>query len=252
MRIKILALIILTLTLSSIAFAAEIARDVKLDSEKGEVSYFLDKPVLVRISLGIEDGPMFATLIDWDPRQKGANKEKWNKTGISEIDKLLCNKKTIFTFNYFTTDPEDKPALDVRDIEGEQSVIGPVGRASGGMNLNYFHKNHNREFCHEPKINISLPADIAKTEDGIAIIDKPTVLTIEIDPKDRIWFNREKYSLYIFVDTVFAHGAFDGFSPYHWRFDPKGLNKGKHLIVVNLRGFSDHIGIVLLPVYVKG
>jgi len=251
MRLNTVFAVIFTLTIARAVLAAEITKDVSLDKEKGEVSYKLVKPAFVRVSLGLEDGPIFATLTDWAARQEGSHKEKWGKTGIPEIDKLLCNKKTVFTFNYFTGDPDDKPTLDIKDIAEEQSVIGPIGRSSGGINLNYLHKEHKREFCREPKVNIAFPENIASTKDGIPIIDKPVTLTIEIAPEDKIWFNRERYSLYIFVDTVFAHGAFEGFSPYHWRLDPKGLNKGTHLLIVNLRGFNDHLGVALLPFCVK-
>ena len=147
MRTKVLIIMVLLFTMTRAIFASEVAQDVKIDIAKDEVSYVLTKPAFVRIILGLEDGPMFfTTLADWAPRQKGAHKEKWNRTGISEIDKLLYNQKTIFALNYFTTDPDDKPTLNIRDIEGEQGIISPIGRSSGNINLNYFHKNHKREF----------------------------------------------------------------------------------------------------------
>ena len=198
MRIKSAFIIAFIFIAAQAALAADIAKDVNIDKEKRAVSYRLEKPALIRISLGIEDGPIFATVADWSLRKKGAHKERWRGTGMPEIDKLLCNKKTSFTFNYITID-KDVPTLDLKDIAEEESVIGPIGRASGGINRNYFHKEHKRELCHEPKVNITLPKDIARTKEGIAIIDKPLYLTIEIDPKDRVWFTGERYSLYIFV-----------------------------------------------------
>lgn len=246
---KALFIFISMLMLGDSALAAEIVKNVKFDCKTAEVSYVLRQPALVRISLGVEEGPMFATLVDWRIRKKGLHKEKWRKTGITGIDNMLCTQKTVFTFNYFTYGAM-QPGFNINNLLEEEALMGPIGRSSSSVDLNRLHKNHKREFCHEPKIGIRLLGEIARTKDGIALVTKPVFLSVEISPKDKRWFTRERYSLYIFIDTVFVHGALEGFSPYHWKLDPKGLNKGLHLITVNLRGFNDHLGIAALPIYV--
>lgn len=246
-----LLVIFIFLLLPAHAAAVEIVKDASFDRENAEVSYKLTRPALVRISLGVEDGPLFSTLVDWQFRRPGLHREKWGKTGMQEIDRLLCNKKTYFTFNYISYGPHQE-GFDLNSLLQEEAVIGPIGRSSSRVSLNYLHKNHKRHSCHEPKVNITLPKNIKRTKEGVALIDKPIFLTIDIDPKDKIWFNRERYSLYIFTDNIFTQGLLEGYSPCHWYFDPKGLNNGMHLIIVNLWGFSDHLGVALLPVYVKG
>lgn len=247
---KLLFIFVFLFIIAQSLFAAEIIKDVAFDKENLEISYVLTKPASLRISLGIEEGPIFATLLDWQFRKPGIQKEKWNKTGIREIDNLLCSKKAFFTFNYFTHGL-DQPVLDLNSLLQEEVLIGPIGRSSISTDLNLFHKGHKRKFCHEPKTRVILSEEASKTKGGIPVINRPVFLTIELDPKDKKWFQEERYSLYIFIDTVFVHGQLDGFSPYHWRFDPKGLNKGIHLVTVNLRGFNDHIGIANFPVCVE-
>jgi len=243
-------IILLLLFYANAALAIEIVKDINFDSKNAEVSYKLTRPALVRISLGVKEGPVFATLVDWKPKRPGFHKEKWANTGIKEIDNILCNKNTYFTFNYISFG-RGWEGIDINSILEEETIIGPIGRSSGGINLNSFHKGHKRELCKEPGVNIILPEGLAKTKEGIPIVDRPIFLTVEIRPEDKKWFGRERYSLYMFVDAIFAHGLLDGFSPYHWRFDPTRLNKGTHLITVNLRGFNDHIGIASIPVYVE-
>lgn len=250
MRNKFILVFILLLFQANTAAAIEIAKDINFDSENAEVSYKLTRPALVRISLGVKEGPVFVTLSDWKPRRPGLHKEKWARTGIKEIDNILCNKNTYFTFNYISFG-RGWEGFDINSVLEEETVIGPIGRSSGSVNLNNFHKGHKREFCKEPVVNIILPEGLAKTKEGVPIVDRPVFLTVEIRPEDRKWFGRERYSLYMFVDAVFARGLFEGFSPYHWRFDPSGMNEGIHLITVNLRGFNDHIGIASMPVYVN-
>lgn len=125
-----------------------------------------------------------------------------------------------------------------------------VGRFLPNLDINRIHKSHNPLFCHDPELTIQLPKNIQMTQDGYAIIRNSTPILIDIAQKDKAWFVRERYSIHIFVDDIFLSGELEGYSPYNFIFEPKNINKGKHLITVNYSGFTDHIGIASLPIYV--
>lgn len=228
--------------------AEPVVKDLSFDKETGAVSYELTVPAWVRIRIGVGDGPLYRTLCDWEKRPVGKHKEVWDGMDPSGTFKLVGREDLAFTFNYFTSG--DEYLSDIQTFIFQPPADKSVGRHLPNLQINQMHKNHPREFCHEPKIRLSLPKKIRKTKDNFYVIKNKTPIEISLDDEDRAWFRSERYSIHIFLDDVFVQGELDGYSPYTWIFDPRGLNKGKHLIVVNLAGFNDHYGIASLPVYV--
>lgn len=240
--------------ISSVLLAEEenserVIKMLSFDVKTAIVSYELIHPAKVRIRIGAKEGPLLRTIVDWQERNTGLHKEEWNGLDSSGKIKLVGNRNLVFTFNYFTEDDAFIRNVSLEDImpHPEQLV---VGRFLPSLNINRLHKSHNPEFCYDPQLKIILPEHIAKTEDGYIIIKERTPITIDISEKDKTWFSRERYSIHIFIDDVFLSGELEGYSPYNFIFEPKSINKGKHLITVNYSGFNDHIGIANIPVFV--
>lgn len=229
--------------------AEPVLKNLSFDKETGVVSYELTQPAWVRIRVGRGDGPLYRTICDWERRPTGEHKEAWDGMEPSGAFKLTGRKDLAFTFNYFTAGDEYISNIKVSDMQPPAGEIS--GRHLPNLKINRLHKNHPREFCHEPEIRIDLPKDTPKTKDGIYIVKDKIPVLISLGSKDKSWFRSERYSTHIFVDDVFVQGELDGYAPYTWMFDPKGLNEGRHLIIVNLAGFNDHYGISSLPVYVS-
>jgi len=226
-----------------------VLKDLSFDKKTGVISYELTVPAWVRIRMGIVDGPLYRTILDWQERSRGKHKETWDGMDSSGSFKLTGREDLVFTFNYFTAGDEylqDVQVADILPLSGNLS-----GRHLPNLKINQMHKAHPGQFCYEPKIKISLPRQIRKGKDNFYIIKDKTPIEISLADEDMAWFRAERYSIHIFIDDVFLQGELDGYSPYTWIFDPKGLNEGKHLIAINFAGFNDHYGIVSLPVYVK-
>jgi len=227
-----------------------LVKDLKFDREKGIVSYELTTPAWVRIRLGLKEGPMCKTLVDWEKRSAERHEEKWDGLDLSGTVKLPRKESLVFTFNYFTAGNEYIERAGIGDfMMPPENMI--VGRSAPTLQINMMHKQHPRQFCHEPRVNLSLPENILKTEKGSYILEDKVPIEISVAGVDEEWFRRERYSIHMFVDGVFISGELEGYSPYTWVCDPKNLNQGEHLLVVNLSGFKDHIGIGSIPVYVK-
>lgn len=226
-----------------------VLKDLSFDKKTGAIFYELTVPIWVRIRFGIADGPLYRTILDWQKRPVGKHKETWDGMDSSGNFKLVGRDDLVFTFNYFTEGDEylyDVPVADILPLTGNLA-----GRHLPNLKINQMHKAHPRKFCYEPRVKITFPKNIPKTKDNSYIIKEKTTIQIDLDDKDKHWFRAERYSIHIFIDDVFVQGELDGYSPYTWVFDPKGLNEGRHLIVVNLAGFNDHYGIGSLPVYVE-
>ena len=193
---------------------------------------------------------MCKTLVDWGKRSAGKHEEKWDGLDPSETVKLLGDKSLVFTFNYFTAGDEyiNLATIDDFVMPPGQAIIG---RSLPTLKINQIHKKHPRQFCHDPKVSVTLPEKTLKAKDGAYIIEGKVPVEISIADADKEWFLRERYSIHIFIDGIFAGGELEGYSPYDWIFDPKNLNEGEHLIMVNLSGFNDHIGIAAIPVCIK-
>lgn len=231
------------LLFSSLVFADEeikdVAQDVSFNKEGKTISYSLNFPAYIRIRLGVEEGPLYRTLLNWDKREPGKHQEQY--TGLD-------NKKTVFTFNYFTMDDADRYGLELGEILPSPAQLA-IGKTLPTAILNQMHKRHRREFCYDPKINIYLRG--VQKKEGVPIVRKTSPLVVEIDKKDKEWFTRERFQVHIFLDDVLVHSDLEGYVPYVWNFYPDGLNPGKHAIIVNLSGFSDHIGTATLPIFIE-
>ncbi|MFH1229969.1 MAG: hypothetical protein V1709_00590 [Planctomycetota bacterium] len=227
-----------------------VVKNIAFDKSTGVVSYELSLPARVRIRIGIADGALYRTIIDWDERGIGKHQESWDGMDSSKGRvKLTGRDDLVFTFNYFTAGNEYRQNIQMADILPLSENL--VGRHLPNLQVNQMHKAHPREFCHSPAMNIRLPKGTPRNRDGVVIIKGETPIEISVSEKDKIWFNAERYSLHIFIDDVFIHGELEGYTPYTWIFNPQGINEGEHLIVINLAGFADHYGITTLPVYIK-
>lgn len=253
-RIFVLTVFVLNFIVSS-AFAVEeknekVVKSLSFDSKTAAVSYELTHPAKIRIRIGTKDGPLLRTIVDWQERTTGAHKEEWDGFDLTGKERLTGNHDLVFTFNYFTEDDSFLKNVSTRDIMPlpEQVIIG---RFLPSLDINRIHKSHNSSFCHEPELIAALPKGTHITKDGYAIIKEKTRIVFDIAEKDNAWFSRERYSIHIFIDDVFLSGELEGYSPYNFIFDPKNINAGRHLLTVNYSGFSDHIGILSIPVYVR-
>lgn len=228
----------------------KVVKTLSFDPQTATVSYELTHPAKVRVRVGTKDGPLLRTIVDWQERDIGLHKEKWDGLDLTGKVKLVGSHDLVFTFNYFTRDDTFLKNVSLDEImpHPEQLV---VGRFLPSLNINRLHKSHNSNFCYDPELKVTLPKDAPKTKDGYLIIRGKTPIVIDIAQKDKTWFSRERYSIHIFIDDVFLSGELEGYSPYNFIFDPKNINPGKHLLTVNYSGFNDHIGVASVQVYVE-
>ena len=68
--------------------------NVKLDPVSHEISYTLSESCRVLVRVGIYNGPLCDTVINWLPRQAGVIQEKWNGE-----DRLGVRKHFVFSMN---------------------------------------------------------------------------------------------------------------------------------------------------------
>lgn len=227
----------------------KVVKSISFDSKTATAAYELNVPAWVRVRIGRKDGPLYRTIVDWEEKPAGKYTEIWDGFDKSGKVKLVGQEELVFTFGYFTEGDEYLNNPDLNEIMPSPESMR-IGRHLPALEINKIHKEHNRKFCHEPKIKIILPEEIKLNENNIIIIDKKMPLRFIIEEEDKKWFTRERFSIHCFIDGVFVGGQLEGYSPYNWLFDPTHINEGMHLLTVNFSGFEDHIGISSLPIYV--
>lgn len=213
--------------------------DINFDKEKSEFSYKLASPAYIRIRLGIIEGPLYNSL-DWEYRDAGTHHEHINYTK-ENIKYPLDMENMVYSLNYFTEDDKDKKMVQLNEIMIQPQALA-IGKALSTYNSNQMHKGHRRELCREPKVKIIIPDDLVCLPDGTPVVKNRIPLKIEIEPEDKSWLEGERYSVHVFIDNTFVSGELDGYTPYTYWFEPKGISLGLHLITVNINSYNDHIG----------
>lgn len=227
-----------------------VVKNLSVDKKNKTISYVLTKPATVRLRVGSKSGPLYRTLINWQKQKKGSHAIKWDGMDTSGAFNILDSKNFTFSFNYYLAGKE-------KEIIGEylysDLIISDnfIGRAPRLLHISQNHKNHKKEHCKDLKLFFKLPRNMQRTEEGLPKIKGICPIMIELPDKNKFWFRQERFSLNIFIDDVFVEGEGLGYTPYTWNFNPKGINKGRHLIIVNLKGFNDHIAVGSLPIYVE-
>lgn len=227
-----------------------VVKNLSVDKKNKTISYVLTKPATVRLRVGSKSGPLYRTLINWRKQKRGNHTIRWDGMDTSGTFNILDSKNFTFSFNYYLA---GKGKEIMGEYLGSDLIFSDyfIGRAPKLLHLSQNHKNHKKKYCKDLKVLFELPRNIQRTEEGLPKIRGISPIMIELPRKDKFWFRQERFSLNIFIDGVFVEGEALGYAPYTWNFNPKGINKGKHLITVNLKGFNDHIAVGSLPIYVE-
>ncbi len=250
-NLLIFAFILITTSVNLMAKTDEPAvKNLFIDKKNKIISYELTEAAIVRIRVGSRSGPVYRTLVNWQSQKKGAQVIKWDGMDSSGSFDILNNKDFTYSLNYYLLGKESEI---ISNTLNSDLVISDnfIGRAPNLLHLSQNHKYHKREHCRDIDVVFELPKNIQRTKQGLPIIKGIVPVRIKLPDKDKLWYRAERFSINIFIDDIFVKGEALGYAPYTWNFNPQGINKGSHLITVNLKGFNDHIGVGSLPVYIE-
>jgi len=230
--------------------AEPVVENLAVDKKNKVISYVLTKPATVRLRVGSKSGPLYRILVNWQKQEVGSHAIEWDGMDASGVFNIIDSANFTVSFNYYL-DGEENP-LDMDYSEGEFIFSDYfIGRAPKLLHLSQNHKNHDKEHCKDLEAVFVLPGGLQKTKDGLPKIKGICPIMIVLADKDKLWFRQERFGINIYIDDVFVQGEALGYIPYTWNFNTKGINEGKHLITVNIKGFNDHTAIGSLPVYIE-
>jgi hypothetical protein len=217
------------------------------------ISYELPVSARVRIRIGVKAGPLYRTLIDWQPRPPGSYTERWDgkdKTGkvnlgshpfcFISVEAFSLPENSIIISGASPASPKAKKPSEIRERK--------INTSSKRL---YEHAKHPRWKCRDPEMRMILPEGLSSTDKSMPIISGECPIKIEIEEDVLKWLQEEKAEYIFYVDNKFIFEEEQISSPYIWNWDSRKYKNGKHLLTVNIRSFSDHCATDCIWVYVE-
>ena len=231
------------------------ALDIKYVVKDGAISYVLPKPGRVNIRLGLKEGPLLRTLVDWAVRDAGLHHEPWD--GFDNSGVLQFNNHRGFEISFWgfvlnynsiivAADPKaDRPDF-VRELTwGTQYRESTKPKAPRLFDF----WNYPRESSRDPKIYLK-PLAVKDLKGDLPVISSDTYFQMSIDARDQELITDQKFEVVFYVDGIFVYEEEIGYAPFAWRWRPVGVNTGVHYVTVLLRGYKGHFGSATTKVWV--
>ncbi|MGR9116096.1 MAG: FlgD immunoglobulin-like domain containing protein [Gammaproteobacteria bacterium] len=230
---------------------------VEITSDR-EIAYYLPSPCRVLIRVGIKGGPMLRNLSSWQPKSAGKNIQHWDgkdQSGLVDIrnERDLGILVIAFKLPEHTIITYGNPSIDYRAYRlsknWQDKVMAPdkmqLKRDGMAISPHYYAP---RSFDAVPEVSLTLPDTLTKTAAGIPRIklNNPVAVKADIAPQDRWMMKQSLYEVAFFVDHEFVAEEEQGYVPLTWRWLPQQLTAGRHLLTVNISGFSGKVGVASL------
>jgi hypothetical protein len=229
---------------------AEDITEADVDPTSKVITYRLPKPARVLIRLGVQDGPLLNTLVDWKPRVSGEITEPWNGRDKDNLIDLLNHPRFKMLITYFAL-PENSmitygnKAVSYRAYKQSLKQKGPAkNRPDRAGVLLSPHYSLPRTADYSPRLKMDF-SDIQTYEQGdVPVLRAKTLIKVDIDELDKSFFVNQQYEITFFLDNEFYAEQEVGYAPFNWVWDLSDVNEGEHLVTVNMSGFKDQIGVL--------
>lgn len=223
------------------------------DSQNRQITYIMPRAGQVRIRAGIKNGPHLRTLIDWEPREAGRQAEAWDGLDQSGLINLFnIKERQVHIFAY--TIPNNsiivkRASQTASEVFAAASEPERRPRTQVNPDRKYEHALHNLADCHEPDFTVIFPG--AETEDGLPVLSGVAPIKIVIAEKDRFQLESARFEVMLYADLRFIFEDEEGFTPFTFLWDTKGMTAGEHILTVNILGYNDHCGVRSHRVLIK-
>ena len=224
-------------------------------SPTGDITYTLERPARVLIRVGVKNGAMLRSLAVWRPRPAGRNLQRWNgfdDAGLVDLrtDRLalLVTAFRLPDFTVITTGQDELEYRSWRISRGWQerpdnpaagSDAQPLERAGQRIARQHYHARYKDR---APRIVVSLVDKTGKAVvDGAPLPDDVQV-TVDLHAEDRWLMQEQLYEVAFFVNGDFVSEEENGYVPIGWIWNTAALRPGRHMLTVNLTGFTGRVG----------
>lgn len=224
-------------------------RDATFD-DSGTVSYKLPAPSRVLIRLGLHNGPMYRTLVDWEPRPAGKVIEHWDGFDADGLVKLRGH--------------EDFTALITYVALPEATVI-TYGNEAESYREYKLGRGKDRPQKPEPPEDFEAGAEFRPTSllppawarapqvamsfpdlldgDTVPAVDRFVNVRIDVADEDKPLLMEDQFEVLLFVDGQFFAEAERGYLPLNWKWELDQFQPGEHILTANISSFRGQVGV---------
>lgn len=218
-----------------------------------EITYHLPAPSRVLVRVGIKNGPMMRSLINWVPKTVGKNIQRWNGFDADNLVDLRNHERlSVLVTAYklpensiITTGNDKLNYIEYRAKRG----LPEKSRDLSDIKLERDGKRISRNYYmprfkdRDPKVFMEITGIQVKAPDGAPILEDSTSIKVDIPEEDRKLIQESLYEVAFFVDNEFVSEEEQGYMPITWIYKPVGLSPGNHILTVNVSSLSGQMGV---------
>ena len=223
--------------------------EARFDRTAGTVSYQLPAAARVLIRLGLHNGPMLKTLVDWKPRPEGSVTEYWNGRDENELFELRGRPGFNTLITYVTLPDATVITFGNKSSAYRDYKLGPAKNRPRKPQRKATPELQARQrpeglvppaWARAPRVSLTFPqAGDAK----IPSVKKEVAVRVDVDPADRDLLFKDQFEVIFFVDNVFFAEAERGHLPFNWRWELQQFPPGEHILTVNVSSFKGQVGV---------
>ena len=223
----------------------------RFDREAGTVVYKLPEASRVLIRLGVKNGPMLKTLVDWEPRIAGSITEYWD--GRDEDKVMLLHDHKDFTALITHVSLPDATVIAYGNND-ETYRDYKLGRGKGWPQKPERPRKPDPEvrlrpenlvppaWARAPRVQLSFPK-LESVGNGAPEVKDVVDVRVDTEASDRDLLLKEQFEIIFYVDNVFFAEAERGYLPFNWRWELNQLAGGDHILTVNISSFRGRVGV---------
>ncbi len=233
--------------------------DFEKQIRSGSIEYTLPTASRMLIRSGIKNGPMLRTIVDWEPRTAGFHVERWNgmdDQGVVSIEKSPKSSYLILgyqlpDFGIITYANSTESYRTYRERKKLPLVIQQKEQTEMERNGKIIRPEFYNPVLQQKSPRISVLLLNSKNRKALSKIKKYDEILTEVNlhDLDEKYLNQQRYEISFFIDNEFIAEEEQGFVPFTWRWSPgrQGIKPGKHILTVNVSGYSGQVGVKNIP-----
>ncbi|TQV86178.1 hypothetical protein FKG94_01080 [Exilibacterium tricleocarpae] len=229
--------------------------DAVFDPSDDTVRYDLPQPARVLIRLGVKNGPLYKTLVDWEPRVGGRVTEYWNGRDENQLFDLRAHKDFTALITYVTL-----PQATVVTF-GNKNISYPRYKreVAEGRALKVQRPWRGPAMLLRPAnlvpphwVDAPVPSMKFPDHQEGAPVGERLKVRVDVSDIDRDVLADDQYEIIFYVNDIFFGEAERGHLPFNWVWELHQFPKGRHRLTVNISSAKGMIGVVSRNITVGG
>lgn len=232
--------------------------EVEVDRAAGTIVYRLPTSARVLCRLGIHNGPMLKTLVDWKPRVAGLITEYWQGWDEDGVVEFSSHPEFSGILTYVALPETSVIAFGNREATYREIKLGSgSGRPLKPQRPRVAQDGDRLRpeglvppaWARAPEVKLTLLGMAAGTE--VPEVGDEVRVRVEIDPADQERLQNDQFEIMFFVDNLFFAEAERGYTPFNWVWETHQLPPGEHVLTVNVASFGGQVGAASVKVRVR-